>query len=349
MKNNILEIKNCILNDLDQLPEEGVIYEDLLNDIVIERYRDMFIEERFEYNIYISDTLVDCYVKILKNNEVTDPNVLINDMSLAQHINYLIQRKLNRPVSVKSFDNYYNKYQYTPVVHDNTKEVDEWLKENKDKYCKSNTLVMHLTDPSTTMLEQIYKGKGWDELHGREIPYAIRDEVINELIKAHERIVCLGHGTSGGLIGFINSSHSDALRDKKKFLLWCNADGYVKNYLNDTSGYFACGNMPSDSNEASWVGFHVSEEYMNENITYWCKLCADVVEECLEGNAKAGCKYIRDKYWEKYGKSEDPDEVGITLYNYKRTKTAGELLIDNPKDLDLESKYIQKAEGHRSY
>ena len=82
MKNNILEIKNCILNDLDQLPEEGVIYEDLLNDIVIERYRDMFLEERFEYNIYISDTLVDCYVKILKDTEVTDPNVLINDVNL---------------------------------------------------------------------------------------------------------------------------------------------------------------------------------------------------------------------------------------------------------------------------
>ena len=52
----------------------------------------------------------------------------------------------------------------------------------------------------------------------------------------------------------------------------------------------------------------------------------------VEGNAKAGCKYIRDEYWKAYGNSDNPDEVGITLYNYQRTKTAGEGLINPPKD-----------------
>lgn len=212
-----------------------------------------------------------------------------------------------------------NKWHYTPSYKTSKEEA---LK----KYCNSNTLCFHKADPTTTMLEQIYAGRGWDVITDAN---EMSSDTIAALIDAHERIVMLGHGSAYGLIGFINSSHASHLKDKKLFALWCNADAYCNNYLKDKKGFFACGNMPSDEHEANWVGYHVSHKYMDDNITYWCKLCGDVVEQCLEGDADAGCKYIRDKYWEKYHKGS-ADEVGITKYNYVRTKVAGQANLPEP-------------------
>lgn len=224
-------------------------------------------------------------------------------------------------------DDYF--YDWNKGIHYSWKPSYITKEEAFEKYNNSKTLCIHKEDPTTTMLSQIYEGKGWDVINK---PSEISSDVLNDLIDSHERIVMLGHGTSFGLIGSVGPEQAPHLKDKKLFALWCNADAYCDKYLSDKKGFFACGNMPSDDNEARAVGFNVSHKYMDDNITYWCKLCADVVEQCLEGNAKAGCKYIRDEYWKAYGNSDNPDEVGITLYNYQRTKTAGEGLINPPKD-----------------
>ena len=228
-----------------------------------------------------------------------------------------------------------SKVTYTPYKY----PTHNWYiseEEALEKYCKSNTLCLHKSDPTTTMLKQIYEGKGWDVINDC---YSIDSNTLAKLIDKHERIVMLGHGSGYGLIGFIRPEHAPHLEPKKLFALWCNADAYCERYLPNKKGFFACGNMPSDEHEARAVGYNVSHNYMDDNITYWCKLCGDVVEKCLEGNAKEGCKYIRDKYWEKYGHSDNPEEVGITTYNYQRTKTAGEKLIPAPTsaiDNDIE-------------
>lgn len=216
-------------------------------------------------------------------------------------------------------------YSYTPSYKLSKEEA---LK----KYGKSNTICFHKTDPTTTMLDQIYSGKGWDVVNDSN---EMSSDTIAALIDAHERVVMLGHGSSGGLIGFINPSHAKNLEPKKLFALWCNADAYCNQYLKDKKGFFACGNMPSDDHEASWVGFEVSHKYMDDNITYWCKLCGDVVEQCLEGDADAGCQYIREKYWERYYKGT-ADEVGITKYNYVRTKVAGQANLPEPEGEEIE-------------
>ena len=46
------------------------------------------------------------------------------------------------------------------------------------------------------MLSQIYNGKGWDVLRDGNIDKT----ELHELLKTHDRIVCLGHGTSNGLM-----------------------------------------------------------------------------------------------------------------------------------------------------
>ena len=81
-----------------------------------------------------------------------------------------------------------------------------------DKYNKSNTLCLHLNDRTTTMLRQIYEGKGWDVINDG---YEVDHTTLHALIDSHERIVMLGHGTSWGLIGFIRDCCAEHLKGKK--------------------------------------------------------------------------------------------------------------------------------------
>lgn len=211
--------------------------------------------------------------------------------------------------------NYFGGYSYAPK----TKSTG-FL----DKLNKSDTLVIHCADNSTDMLSQIYKGKGWDVLRDGDID---KDE-LHQLLQSHDRIVCLGHGTSGGLINVqgggtvIGAPEAPYLKDKKLFVIWCNADGYF-NAHNIGKGQFITGNMPSEVWECRAAGCgEISKELMLENITYWSKLCADVVERALNGDAQGAVDYVRDKYIEKYG------DHPVTIYNAERTKVHGKPLED---------------------
>lgn len=228
----------------------------------------------------------------------------------------------------------YNTHSYYSRWRDSYEPEPEVLDQEKfDKYNKSKTLCLHKSDSTTTMLAQIYEGKDWDVINDC---WSVNHTTLHALIDSHERIVMLGHGTSWGLIGFIRDCCAEHLKGKKLFMLWCNADSYWAKHKELGTGWYCTGNMPSDEHEAASVGCNVTHEWMDENITYWCKLCADVVEQCLEGDAKEGAKYIRDKYWEKYKDSEEVDQRKITLYNYQRTKVSGDPLINIPEDANPE-------------
>ena len=210
---------------------------------------------------------------------------------------------------------YYGGYSYTPRA-----KSTGFL----DKLNKSDTLVIHCADNSTDMLSQIYKGKGWDVLRDGDID---KDE-LHQLLQSHDRIVCLGHGTGGGLINVqgggtvIGASEAPYLKDKKLFIIWCNADKYFETH-NIGKGQFITGNMPSEVWECRAAGCgEISKELMLENITYWSKLCADVVERALNGDAQGAVNYIRDKYIEKYG------DHPVTIYNAERTKVHGKPMED---------------------
>ena len=189
-----------------------------------------------------------------------------------------------------------------------------------DKLNKSDTLVIHCQDSTTDMLSQIYEGKGWDVLRDGNID---KDE-LHQLIDSHDRIVMLGHGTPSGLFnkqgsGFvIGDEEAPLLRGKKLFAIWCYASDYGKR--NGLHGFWT-GNMPSDNHEAAWVGYHVSPQYMLDNITYWSKCCADVVEQALNGDAKGAAEKAREAYLEVYGDESrwNEEELGITKYNADRT------------------------------
>lgn len=185
-----------------------------------------------------------------------------------------------------------------------------------DKLNKSNVLVIHCADKSTDMLSQIYDGRGWDVLRDGNID---KDE-LHQLMESHDTIICLGHGTPSGLMNVqggglvIGPTEAPYFKNKKIFAIWCNANKYFSQH-NIGHGCFITKNVPSDANEARWVGYTVSEEYMLENITYWSKCCADVVDQALSGDAAGAVKKAREAYQAKYGNTDNPNEKGVTDYN----------------------------------
>ena len=184
-----------------------------------------------------------------------------------------------------------------------------------DELTKSNTLVFHKTDSTTTMLNQVYEGKGWDVIHST---YDLDDEELFKVVDAHERIVCLGHGTPYGLMGMFGPEMAPHFKDKKLFVIWCNADAYFLK-AGIGKGQFITGNMPSEVWECAGAGCGViSKQLMLDNITYWSKLCADVCEKSLEGDVKSSVDYVRKNYLEKYGNHP------VTIYNCERTQCLGE-------------------------
>lgn len=185
-----------------------------------------------------------------------------------------------------------------------------------DKLNKSDTLVIHCADRTTDMLAQVYEGKGWDVLRDGNID---KNE-LHQLMESHERIICLGHGTPSGLINkqggglTIGPEEAPYFKGKKIFAIWCNADKYFKQH-NIGQGCFITKNVPSEVWEARAVGYEVTAQWMLDNITYWSKCCADVVEQALNGDAKGAVAKARAAYQAEYGDDPNPDQKGVTDYN----------------------------------
>lgn len=185
-----------------------------------------------------------------------------------------------------------------------------------DKLNKSDTLVIHCQDSTTEMLGQVYEGRGWDVLRNGNID---KDE-LHQLMESHDRIICLGHGTPSGLINkqgggyVIGPEEAPYFKGKKIFAIWCNADKYFKQH-DIGHGQFITKNVPSEVWECRAVGYTVSAQFILENITYWSKCCADVVDQALSGDVKGAVEKARAAYQSKYGDDPNPQQRGVTDYN----------------------------------
>lgn len=118
------------------------------------------------------------------------------------------------------------------------------------------TLVIHPTDPSTDFLKQIYEGKGYTVINHNPSNKEIKDG-----IKAHGRIMMMGHGVPYGLIGHgrlvINSTHVQLLREKLCVGIWCNADQFFNKYK--LRGFFS-GMFISEVEEAAQYGIRITQD-----------------------------------------------------------------------------------------
>ena len=112
------------------------------------------------------------------------------------------------------------------------------------------TLVIHPFDITTGFLESIYLDKGFTV-----IDYNPSTKELKSAIKAHDRIIMLGHGDPHGLLGFgryvIDSTLVYLLKKKYCICIWCNADQFVNKY--DLRGFYT-GMFISEESEATYEG-----------------------------------------------------------------------------------------------
>lgn len=136
------------------------------------------------------------------------------------------------------------------------------------------TLVIHPTDSSTNFLSRIYSNEKWTIINDP----LISSKTLKEQIKAHDRIIMMGHGTEIGLASIIDgrleryiidSTLVYLLREKICVCIWCNADVFFKKYLlNDTQGLYT-GMIISEHEEALLYSIKTnSEQILESNILF---------------------------------------------------------------------------------
>ncbi len=125
------------------------------------------------------------------------------------------------------------------------------------------TLVIHPKDPSTDFLKPIYATiQDKTVITGGVTKYELR-----KLIKNHERVIMLGHGTHIGLLSVsqfpdngsyvIDYSYSDLLLEKSEnIFIWCYADQFIKR--NGLKGFFS-GMFISEFEEALSLGYYIAD------------------------------------------------------------------------------------------
>ena len=133
-----------------------------------------------------------------------------------------------------------------------------WDARDADHFYHNNsksTLVIHPDDPSTTFLNYIYQDLPNTTVVTKD---KTQDEII-DLIKNHNRIIMLGHGTPQGLMSVgqfpgrgyvINSEVAPYLTNTENIFVWCYASDFVSRY--NLEG-FSSGMFISEVSEADYL------------------------------------------------------------------------------------------------
>lgn len=148
------------------------------------------------------------------------------------------------------------------------------------------TLVIHPKDTTTTFLTPIYSNienvtvltGGYSKLE------------VNELIKKHDRIMMMGHGSPLGLfsIGQFANTHSyiidmdtvPLLQNKECIFIWCNADKFVERF--DLKGFYS-GMFISEVHEASFCGLpNTPQDIVTESNDFFAKELGSVSDQSLD-------------------------------------------------------------------
>lgn len=137
------------------------------------------------------------------------------------------------------------------------------------------TLVIHPKDSTTDFLSEIYSHKDWTIIN-----INTSKKVLKEKIKAHNRIVMLGHGSEKGLIGFgkfiIDSTWVYLLREKVCVCIWCNADVFVKKY--ELKGFYT-GMIISEYEEAIMCCVSTNSQWIANSNTDFALAIKNSIDE----------------------------------------------------------------------
>lgn len=136
------------------------------------------------------------------------------------------------------------------------------------------TLVIHPNDLSTKYLSKIYEADD-----ATVIKTDIPNGALMSLIKSHDRIIMMGHGSEDGLFGHrkmvIDSKFVYLLRQKECVAIWCNADVFFKKY--ELTGIYT-GMIISELDEALSYSIYPVTGQMVKHSNY---LFAELLEKFL--------------------------------------------------------------------
>ena len=106
---------------------------------------------------------------------------------------------------------------------------------------------------------------------------------LKDLIKQHDRIIIMGHGSPMGLFnpsmcGFIiNFRHVYLLKEKKECVyIWCNADQFVKKY--NLKGFYT-GMIISEESEADYCNVKYNKGDVEDSIILFSKSIRDNINK----------------------------------------------------------------------
>ena len=162
-----------------------------------------------------------------------------------------------------------------------------------NEICGMKTLVIHPQDSTTDFLDFIYAPIPKDEK--TVITAGADKQTIIELIKLHDRVIMLGHGTPFGLLSVgqfrtkngyvIDESFIPYLNEKSNnFYIWCNANEYVESY--NLKGFYT-GMFISEISEAEFYNFrNIKQRDIDESNELFSSLLSDTIHMPVETTYK---------------------------------------------------------------
>jgi len=143
------------------------------------------------------------------------------------------------------------------------------------------TLVIHPDDRSTDFLKPIYA----DIKRKTVIVKDTSRDVLLALIRSHDTIIMLGHGSSSGLFNVsgigkgvmvIGESMVEELRGKQLIAIWCNADKFIERH--SLSALYS-GMFISEVNEARYCGVQGDQAMVDESNSTFAVLLGNMLSD----------------------------------------------------------------------
>ena len=179
------------------------------------------------------------------------------------------------------------------------------------------TLIIHPADPSTTFLDIVYK----DVPNQTLVQGGISKSDVMNLIKEHDRVMMMGHGSPEGLFsigqfsncgakygGYIIDQSMVPLLDEKdnSVFIWCNADKFVNTFK--LKGFYS-GMFISEVGEALYCGLPGTQQDEVDESNYGF---VNIIGKHINEDKKI----IHENVMREYGiiAEENP----VALYNHNR-------------------------------
>jgi hypothetical protein len=175
------------------------------------------------------------------------------------------------------------------------------------------TLIVHPKDSSTSFLDIVYNPIP----NKTVITGGVGQQELIELIREHDRVMMMGHGSPGGLFSvgtfkgygpyIIDKNVVPVLSEKdNSVFIWCNADRFVQPF--GLKGFYS-GMFISEVGEAYYCGLPgTKQDSVDESNFGFCNILSEVINEPQD----LAYEHVMSKY------GEIADNNPVALYNHNR-------------------------------